>query len=263
MAVAVKEETRERQERVARTILRFLRSRVKLDELIAGSARRGRVPFDDINAFVEGDLFNLKEDCHALFRSHEGAGEEEHVAASGLFDLLVGSLFHQMMKVKENTYQIERYAPRYAALRKAMRGPDAPEHGADFLRVGERAMQRARRALRQDFNHAVELFREATEVLHHVLRENHDNPLLVRTLLGNQGDVEAVYGSRSLDDLLSEMYGGRLAEAILVAARDLLQGGWHDRARERCQQALQLDPDNRDAAQLLNKINAAATASID
>ena len=260
MAVAGKEETREYQERVARTVLRFLRSRAKLDELIKDNPQ---VPFDDVNAFVEGDLFYLKEDCHALFRGPEGPGEEEHLTAGALFDLLVGSLFHTMMKIKENTYQIERYGPRYAALRKAMRGPDAPEHGADFLRVGERAMQRARRAVQQDFKHAGELFREAAEVLHHVLRENYDNPLLVRTLLGNQADVEAVYGKRTLDDLLSEMYGGRLAEALLVAARDLLEGGWHDRARERCQQSLRLDPDNRDAAQLLNKINAAATAPID
>ena len=257
MAVAPKDGTREAHERVARTVLRFLRSRAKLDDLIAGSARRARIPFDDINRFVEGDLFDLKEDCHSLFRADEGPNQVD-LSAGGLFDLLVGSLFHQMMKVKENTYQIERYAPKYAALRRAVRGPQAPEDGETFLREGQRIIQRARKALRQDLAHAVELFHEAAMVLRHVVCEHRDNPLLVRTLLDNADVVEAVYGHRTLDDLISEMFDGRPAEAFLVAAGDLLHGGWHDRAREHCQQALKLEPDNPHAAQLLNRINAAA-----
>lgn len=259
MATDLKERTREQQEQVARTVLQFLRSRATLDDLIARSASAGRIPFGDINTFVEGDLFDLKEDCHALFRGPERPDEVD-LSAGGLFDLLLGSLFHQMMKVKENTYQIERYAPRYAALRKAVRGHEGPEHGEAFLREGQRIIQRARRALRQDLAHAVELFHEATVVLRHVICEHYGNPLLVRTLLDNQEAVEAVYGARTLDDLLSDMFDGRQAEAYLIAAGDLLRGGWHDRAREYCQQALKLDPDNRHAAQLLNKINAAASS---
>ena len=262
MAVAEKEQGREQQERVARTVLRFLRSRARLDEVVASSAGQGRIPFETINAFVEGELFDLKEECHALFRLQHGADREEELDASSLFDLLVGSLFHQMMMVKENTYQLERYAPRYAALRKAMRGPGPPEHGATFLREGERIIQRARRALRQDFGHALELFHEATVVLRHLLRENRSNPLLVRVLLDNKAAIDAVYGRRMLDDLLSEMYDGRRAQAYLIAAADLLQGGWHDRARECCQQALELEPDNKHAAQLLTRTNAAAAAHI-
>ena len=247
---------------MARTVLRFLRSRTKLDELVASSASRGRVPFDEINGFVEGDLYALKEDCHSLFRGPQRPGGALDLSAGALFDLLVGSLFHQMMKVKESTYQLERYAPRYAALRKSARGPDAIEHREAFLREGQRIIQRARRGLRQDLHHAVELFSEATVVLRHVIRENSGNPLLVRTLLDNLDDVEAVYGARTLDDLLSEMYDGRPAEGFLAAAGDLLEGGWYDRARDLCKQALKLEPDNVRAAQLLNRINAAASAHV-
>ena len=259
MSVSWTQRSREQQERVAHTVLRFLRSRAKLDGLIAESASAGRIPFADINTFVEGDLFALKEDCHSLFRNRQDP-EAMDFSSAGLFDILVGSLFHQMMKVKENTYQLERYAPKYAALRRAVRGPDAPEHGETFLREGQRIIQRSRRALRQDLAHAVELFHEATVVLRHVVRENYANPLLVRALLDNQADVEAVYGPRTLDDLLSEMYDGRPAEGFVVAAGDLLEGGRYDRARELCQQALQLEPENRRAAQLLSKINAAASS---
>lgn len=262
MSVSWKQRSREQQERVAHTALRFLRSRAKLDELIAQSASAGRIPFADINAFVEGDLFALKEDCHSLFRNPQDP-EAMDFSSAGLFDILVGSLFHQMMKVKENTYQLERYAPKYAALRKAVGGPDPPEHGEAFLREGQRIIQRSRRALRQDLAHAIELFAEATVVLRLVLCENRDNPLLVRALLDNGDTVDAVYGERTLDDLLSEMFGGRQAEGFLIAAGDLLDGGWYDRARELCQEALKLEPDNRHATQLLNKVNAAASSHLD
>jgi len=254
-------QSREQLERVAQTALRFLRSRAKLDELIAGSASEGRMPFAEINAFVEGDLFDLKEDCHALFRNPHDPDALDFSSA-GLFDILVGSLFHQMMKVKENTYQLERYAPKYAALRKAIGGPDPPEHGEAFLREGQRIIQRARRALRHELAHSIELFAEATVVLRHVLCENRDNPLLVRTLIDNKEAVEAVYGSRTLDDLLSEMYDGRQAEGFLIAAGDQLAGGWFDRARELCKEALKLEPKNKHATHLLNKINAAASSHL-
>jgi hypothetical protein len=260
-AKAQRVDSREEQERVAGTVARFLRSRAKLDELIASSASAGRIPFEEINSFVENELFELKEECHSLFRNEERQDETD-LTSGGLFDILVGSLFHQMMKVKENTYQSERYAPRYAALRRAARGPNPPEHAEAFLREGQRIIQRARRALGQDLAHAVELFSEATVVLRHVLLENSGNPLLVRTLLDNQEVVEAVYGPRSLDKLLREMYDGHPAAGYVLAASDLYEGGWYDRARELCKQARKLDAKNKHAAQLLRKINAAARAHL-
>ena len=252
---------REQQERVAKTMLAFLRARAKLDDLIASSASAGRIPFAEINSFVEEDLFELKEACHALFRNSETAGVAQ-IALSELFDILVGTLFHQMMMVKENTYQLECYAPRYAALRRALRGPDPPEHGDAFLREGDRLLQRARRALRQDLAHVVELFSEASVVLRRALAEKRDNPLLVRVLIAHKDAVEAVYGPHSLEKLLREMYDGRAASGYLKAAGDLFDGGWYDRAREYCQHARKIEPDNAHAAGLLNKINAAARAHL-
>ena len=246
---------------MARTALNFRRARTTLDDLIARSAGAGRIPFDQVNTFVEEDLFQLKEACHALFRSEDNSHEVD-VSAAGLFDILVGSLFHQMMMVKENTYQIEAYTPKYAALRRAVRGADPPEHGESFLREGERLIKRASRALRHDLSHVVELFSEAVVVLRQVLTENRGNPLLVRMLVANKEVIEAVYGPRRLEEILSQMFDGRPAAAYLVAAGDFLEGGWYDRARECCQRARVLEPSNERAAELLNKINTAARAHL-
>jgi hypothetical protein len=246
---------------VAKAALAFLRTRAKLDRLIAESARESHISFSEIATFVEKDLYQLKEACHALFRNPSPT-DEVNVSSGALFDVLVGAIFHQMMMVKENTYQIESYAPKYAAVRRAMRGPTPPEHGEMFLREGKRLTDRARRDLKQGMTTVADLFGEAALVLRRALLENRDNPLIARTLLDNQEAVEDVYGPRSLDKLLSEMCDGRPAAAYLVAAQDLLEGGWYDRARTYCQRALRLEPKNEHAAALLHTINAAARAHL-
>ena len=252
---------REGQERVAGTVLRFLRSRVKLDAMIAEGAGMGGIAFAEIDSFVEQQLFELKEECHWLYRVREGP-DQMQASTAVLFDILVGSLFHQMMKVKENAYQVERYAPKYAALRKTLQAPDAPKQVATFLKEGERIIARSRRMLQQEFAYAAELFSEATIVLRHVVVENHDNPILIRALVENDKLLDAVYGPRSLDKLLNEMHDGHAATGYLLAANSLFEGGWFNRARDLCKRARKLDPKNRQAALLLTKVNAAANAHL-
>ncbi len=253
---------REEQERVAGAVLLFLRSRVRLDEMIANGAASGSIPFAVVDSFVENHLFELKEECHWLYRRQEDAAEMG-ASTAVLFDILVGSLFHQFMKVKENSYQVERYAPKYAALRKSLQQTDAPTRQvATFLKEGERIIARSRRALQQEFAYAVELFNESAIVLRHVLLENRDNPILIRTLIDNEKLADAVYGPRSVEKLFREMYDDHAATGYLVAAGDLCEGGWYDRARELCKRARKLDPKNKQAVQLLNKINAAAQLQV-
>jgi len=252
---------REEQERVAGIVVRFLRARARLDEIIAQGASTGSIPFAEVDSFVENQLFELKEECHWLYRRQERA-EAAEASTAVLFDILVGSIFHQSMKVKENAYQVERYAPKYAALRKSFQVVEAPKQVETFLREGERIIARSRRMLQQEFAYAVELFNEAAIVLRHVIVENRDNPLLVRTLIENQELLEAVYGPRSLERLLGEMYDGHPAGGYVAAAGSFFEGGWLDRARELCKRARKLDPRNKQAAQLLSKINAAAHAHL-
>lgn len=252
---------RDEQERVANTALRFLRSRVKLDEMVAAVASKGAIPFEEIDSFVQNQLFELKEDCHWLFRYREGGDEAKPMLAM-LFDILVGSLFHQMMKVKENTYQVECYTPKYAALREALQRPNAPKRVETFLREGERIVARARRVLHREFSHAAELFSEGTIVLRYVLIENRDNPLLIRSLVENEKLLDAVYGQHSLEKLFREMYEDRPVQGYILAATDFFEGGWYERARDLCQRARKADPKNKAAAQLLNRINAAVNAHL-
>ena len=83
---------------------------------IAASEAASVLRFAELRVFVGDDersvLFRLKERCHALFR-----GDDSEIGASALFDLAVGSLFHEAMKLREHVYQADVYAPKVAALR--------------------------------------------------------------------------------------------------------------------------------------------------
>ena len=89
--------------------------------------REGVLTFDEVQRLVGDDersvLFRLKERSHALFR---GGDHAPGIATQreALFDLAVGSLFHEAMKFRENLYQRTVYGPKVRALR-SQSGPDA------------------------------------------------------------------------------------------------------------------------------------------
>ena len=76
--------------------------------------RAGTLGFGPVRDLFADDerspLFRLKERCHRLFR-RRGSNREPMWRAE-LFDLAVGSLFHEAMKFRENFYQQVVYAPR-------------------------------------------------------------------------------------------------------------------------------------------------------
>ena len=88
------------------------------------------IPFAKLRELVGDDegavLFRMKEKSHSLFRTDEFASEV--VRHEALFDLALGSLFHEAMKLRESLYQRDVYGPRVALLREAadeaVRGTD-------------------------------------------------------------------------------------------------------------------------------------------
>jgi len=67
----------------------------------------------------KGRLWRLKDSCHLLWR------QEDNRSLEGcLLDLVLGALFHECMKLKEDIYLRERYGPQ---LESYMRPPAAGE----------------------------------------------------------------------------------------------------------------------------------------
>lgn len=248
--------TEVRDEQFCNVVLSFVKAKVIFDELLEEYRDTGKVAFPKLDDFVENILFALKENSHFLFRKpdqSDGIGEE------GLFDISVGSIFHELMKIKENVYQLECYAPKYSAMKKSA-GPDAPEFENTFLEACHKIVRRARRTLPSDLAGAEELFRDTADNLTLMLRGHTENPLLARMLIDHEAAVRKCFGVKNIDDLFSEIYTGRLDEAHLAASRDYLEGGWYEKAKREAAKVLEVDSSNAEAAQIIAKLGGKVVA---
>lgn len=255
-APALREEfsRRVRNEKVASLFKRFLIARVAFDAIIEMFRSPEPVRFEAINTFVEQTLFGLKEECHALFRK-AGRPAGDILYAEDLFDVFIGSIFHEMMKIKENCYILEHYGPTYRSMAAiADRRTQVPAYERLFFRACRRIVERASTAVYDDIRSAEQLFQDATEHLLIMLPRFANNGLVTRMLLENQQLVEMVYGDDGLSHVLLKIYDGRLASAYLHAAGSYRAAGRVREAREYCEKSLREDPANVGAQRLARRL---------
>jgi len=245
---------RVRNEQIASVFRRFLVARVAFDAMLETSRPPERVRYEPIDIFVERTLFGLKEECHALFRvAGKPAGDVVH--AEGLFDVLIGSIFHEMMKIKENCYILEHYGPTYRSIGAiAGRRVRVPMYERLFFRATKRIIERASSAVYDDIQAAKQLFDDAAEHLLSILPRFANNGLVTRMLIENEQLVEMAYGEDGLERVLGAMYGGRLAHAQLHAAVSYMAAGRFDEARRCCETSLREEPGNTAAQRLMKRI---------
>ena len=247
-----------RNEKIASVFKRFLVARVAFDAIIEMFRSPEPMRFEPINIFVERSLFGMKEECHALFR-YAGKPAAEALYAEDLFDVLIGSIFHEMMKIKENCYILEHYGPTYRSIAEiAERRIRVPVYERLFFRACKRIIERASTAVYEDIRAAEQLFEDATEHLLSILPRFANNGLVTRMLIENQHLVEMVYGEDGLDHVLEAMYEGHRANAHVHAASSYMAAGRLQEARECCELSLREEPDNVGARRLIEEIEQKA-----
>jgi hypothetical protein len=198
----------------AHQLMRVQFARLRADEL----------RFADIGELISGDessvLFRLKERSHALFRSGSpgaiGHGEL-------LFDLAVGSLFHETMKFRESFYQREVYGPRVRALRD-----QAGTEPKDLFRQFERMLAAGNQRIEEGLHECEALLDQTRAQLRLLLSLHRSNGVVARYLVGHAQQVEAVFGA-DLDALLAEFYGDAVS-AYALAGRSYLESGYYAEA---------------------------------
>lgn len=202
--------------------------------------RSGALRFEDVQALA-GDteasvLFRLKERCHALFRAGDVGADLPRVV---LFDLAVGSLFHEAMKLRENFYQLEIYAPKVEAARR-----DAESGSEGLFEEFARILAASRERLAEAFTESEALLEQTRRQFRVLLRTHRRNGLVVRYLLENSELADEVLGE-SLDLFLTEVHGNSVA-AYALAARSYLESGYFEEARGMLAEALARDPARAD-----------------
>jgi hypothetical protein len=188
--------------------------------------RSGELRFEDLREFIGDDersvLYRLKERCHALFRPRDAASPLS-TRGEALFDLAVGSLFHEAMKFRENFYQQEIYGPRVRAL-----GAGSTEDADALFREFEKILATGSERLAEGLQETEILIEQTADQLRVLLAEHANNGFLVRFLIENREQVDEVFGF-SLDSLLCEIEGSARA-GLELAARSYLDSGFYREA---------------------------------
>ncbi len=212
--------------RLVEIVRDFLLADRLIRELL-GRFSAGTLRFDEVHQLVSDDessvLFRLKERCHALFRRDRRVGDVR-VPREALFDLAVGSLFHEAMKFRENLYQSAVYGPRVRSL-KAEAGPGADELFREFDRILSLAESRLADACAETET----LLARTREQFRGLLVAHRDNGIVTRYLIAHPALVEGVFPD-GVDRLLADIYGTAVA-GYERAARSWLETGHFPEAR--------------------------------
>lgn len=200
----------------------FLTAHAALHDLFSGHLP-DEIPFAAIRALVGDDenaaLYRLKERTHRLFRAEEPTATQA-VRREALFDLAVGSLFHESMKLRESLYQREVYAPRVAALRSASEDDEAEELFIEFDRILEKSLSR----LHEIVAEVRVLLAQTRDQLRRLLVERAGDRVVSRFLLSRRAEVDSVF-PEGFEGLLERMHGSSVA-GLVEAARSLLESAY-------------------------------------
>jgi hypothetical protein len=190
--------------------------------------RLGRPCFEEVAALV-GDsdsclLFRLKERCHALFRADSAS--EVAVRREALFDLAVGSLFHESMKLRENLYQQEVYAPKVELLLRSAPEATGTLNSESFERLKCVGMERTREAMLEAQN----LLLRTRNSLKELLAASAGNGLMMRFIVANPERVKQVFEA-DVSELLNEISGDPV-QGYRESFHSYLRSAFYDEAIE-------------------------------
>lgn len=202
--------------------------------------KKGRLHFSDIEAWVDDKrkslLYNLKEQSHAFFRNK---GKESVWKKEWLLDLLIGSIFHEAMKLRENIYQLEYYRPRYLNYKRYI---EKTAYEKNYSQQFERILSKAGQGVLLGMSEIRFLFQDAMEQLVGLFKENGRNPYLIRFLLEHRPLLEKVYGLKMGKEIFDLIFENGLQEAYYRAGRSYLLSGHYDLASLHFSKALTSGP---------------------
>ncbi|MAG31417.1 MAG: hypothetical protein CL908_11085 [Deltaproteobacteria bacterium] len=198
----------------------FLDAHAALSAVLMSDACEA-IPFESVRELVGDDdravLYRLKEKSHALFRSD--APGSHAVRREALFDLTIGSLFHEAMTLRESLYQREVYAPRVAELSEY-----ADEESEALLDEFDRILERTLSRLTEVISEVRILLAQARGQLRRLLVEHSGERVVARCLLSRRRQVDAAF-PEGFVGLLELMHGGTV-RGLIEAARAQLESAY-------------------------------------
>lgn len=203
--------------------------------------RKNELCFSVVNELVDdkgqSHLFRLKEISHELFRRSNEANNTEK-----LYDITIGYIFHEAMKLRENVYQLEYYTPQCDITMQ-----DLSIHEKKVVHEIGLLVKKAELRLKEGFKEIKILVNELMEQLKELIILYQNNYLLPRFLLEHEKAVVKIYGMKSFNKLLSSIYTEGRKMLFYKAGYSYLESEYYDIARNLFKKSLHMDSGNNSA----------------
>ncbi|MDY7001786.1 MAG: hypothetical protein SVS15_08400 [Thermodesulfobacteriota bacterium] len=197
----------------------------------------GRVDFNVLRDLLgdemnKGLLWRLKDTAHHLFRN------VAHGCLVGRFlDWCVGYIFHDVIKLKEDAYQQQNYAPWF----KEMQDRDLPAKELRISRELFNVLGQTSESIRREILRIRFIMSSCRKLFPLYLSFHKENPLLARFFFAQGELVREVFGSE-YEDLMERVYGDRPELMYLLASRSLREGGWLSESQKAVEEAVKINP---------------------
>jgi tetratricopeptide (TPR) repeat protein len=185
----------------------------------------------------ESILFDLKETAQGLFQPNAFLISEKEQ----IFDLTIRSIFHLAMKMREDLYQLEMFAPKYSALSK--RDSSSAEQ-EQLIHKFQGLISRAETSFREGMEEIRELARDSFRQFKDLLAEYRENGLLLRFFIEEPVLIQKALGQDSFEEYLQILSGKDEAEAYRIAGESYFESAFYDRALRAFSRALEKNPDD-------------------
>lgn len=186
----------------------------------------------------KGLLWRLKDTAHHVFRN-----DPEDSLIGRFLDWGLGYIFHETIKLKEDAYQQQSYAPWF----RALQNQDLPDMEKDFAVELMQVLSQTRESIQREIRRIRFILRQCRGMLPIYYGRHRSNALLARFLFDKNDLVRKVFKDE-YEAFIQGIYGEEPELLYILAAQSLKQGGWMKDAERAEEEALRINPNCRKAA---------------
>lgn len=222
----------------------FCQSCEKLELQFAMFDEDGSVDFDALEDIVgtdmnKGLLWRMKDTAHHVFRN------DPHSQLGGKFlDWAIGYIFHETIKLKEDAYQKQNYAPWFHTLYEGELTNSEKNITEQLFLV----LNQTEESMRREIDRIRFIMAKCRQLLPYYLHRYSDNALLARYIFSQSELVETVFKDE-YSGLVFAIYGPHPERMYVLASQSFRNGGWMEQADEAVTRALEQNPQSKMALQ--------------
>lgn len=210
----------------------------KLEREFSNFDKTGHVDFAVIRDLLglemnKGLMWRLKDTAHHLFREYRGGPVEGR-----FLDWGIGYVFHELMKLKEDAYQEQTYAPAFIYMAGTNMSDEMREISAELAPV----LEQTHESITREITRIRYILRYCRRIFLIYLAAHSNNHFLARFIYKENELVREIF-SGGYEEFIDRVYGGKPEKMYLLAAKSLREGGWFKEAEGAIKAAEQLCPE--------------------